>query len=61
MKCEQQIEGGDSLTLFHFSEAPVGVGPEEVMEMLRELEPLSSGDRLGELGVFSLEKALGRP
>jgi len=35
---------------------PVGAGPEEDHEKIRWLEPLYCEDRLGELGLFSLEK-----
>lgn len=35
---------------------PVGVSPEEATKMLTGLGRLSSADRLGELGLHSLEK-----
>lgn len=36
------------------------MGPEEVTKMIRGLKHLSCGDRLRDLGLFSLEKALER-
>lgn len=50
--CMSPIKGGCGLA---------GTVPEGDMKMLRGLEQLSYGARLGELGVSSMEKALGRP
>jgi len=34
----------------------VGIGPDEVMKMIRELEHLSYKEKLRKIGLFSLEK-----
>ncbi|KAJ7408308.1 rna-directed dna polymerase from mobile element jockey-like [Pitangus sulphuratus] len=40
---------------------PTGAHPEEAMKMIRRMEHLSCDDSLRELGLFCLEKTVGRP